>query len=265
MLIDTHCHLDFSAFDLDVQAVVDRALEHGIERIILPSTEYDSFARIDQMLNQYAFLRGALGFHPNYVPASAASDAMDLIRMKSSDPRIIAVGEIGLDYHWETIPHDIQFTWLSAQLTLASELGFPVILHSRNAVDDLLNLLSDWVKALPLELSGRAGVLHSFDGTREQAEKAIDMGFFIGLTGPITYKNNHRGKELATHLPLNRLLIETDAPFLPPHPYRGQRNEPSYVRFVAEQIAVLREIPVAIVHQQTSENALTLFGPALLG
>jgi TatD DNase family protein len=196
--------------------------------------------------------------HPN---SSAAwqPDWLDGIRAFAAHERVVAIGEIGLDYYWDSSPPSIQQHAFAAQLALAAELNLPVIVHNREASADVLRLLADSA------LNGRArpGVLHSFSASWEIAQAALDMGFYLGFTGPVTFKKADELRAIAAAAPLDRLLIETDAPFLAPHPYRGKRNEPAYVALVAERIAAVRGLSVAELSDITSANAIRLFGARL--
>jgi len=183
---------------------------------------------------------------------------------------VVAIGEIGLDYYWDSAPHEKQRTALREQLVLAADAGLPVILHMREARDaphgncagDMLKILEEWLTGLKQKknpLSERPGVLHSFSGTLETAQAAMNLGFYLGVSGPITYKNSLLRQELVAALPLDRILIETDAPFQAPHPHRGKRNEPAYIRLIADKIALVRFCTTELVGVTTSRNAQRLF------
>lgn len=255
-LIDTHLHLDFDAFDDDREAVIERALAAGVQRMITIGINRETCRRAVALAEQYAPVYAAVGIHPNDATEWDIETEREL-RELARHPKVVAIGEIGLDYYWERVPHDVQARVFRTQLALASELGLPVIIHDRDAHADVLNILREWVE------SGRAptppGVLHCFSGDHAMAEEALALGFYVGVDGPVTFKNARALQALVAQLPLDRLLVETDAPFLTPHPYRGKRNEPAYVRFVAEKIAELQNCTFETVAHQTTRNAETLF------
>ena len=278
ILTDTHCHLDLEKFDSDREAVLDRASQAGVVHIMIPGITLESSRRVVKLVSSHPMLHAAIGVHPT--EASSWNDqTLNDLKILASSPfgksntassSPLALGEIGLDYYWNTSPHDLQKTILRLQLDLAAELGLPVILHMREARDadreecagDLMEILSDWVAGLSSAkspLAHRPGVMHSFSGSLETAGAAIQLGFYIGVTGPVTFENARSRQALLAALPLERLLIETDAPFLAPHPYRGKRNEPAYVRLIADKIATLHACSLEKVATITSGNAGTLF------
>lgn len=253
-LVDTHCHLDFESFDADREAVVKAARAVGVTAIIVPALDLDNIPAVLSLTEQYDDVYAAVGVHPN--STAAWSDGwLDRVREAAQHPRVVAIGEIGLDYHWDKSPAPVQHTAFAQQLALAAEMDLPVIIHNREATDDVLGLL----RASALAGRERAGVMHSFSAGWAAAEQALKLGFHIGITGPVTFKRADELRNIAAEVPLSRLLIETDAPFLTPHPYRGRRNEPGYVRFVAEAIASERSLPVSAVAAQTTANAVRLF------
>ncbi len=262
-LVDTHCHLDFHLYDEDREEVLQRAHEAGVERIVIPALDTASARAAIALAERYQSLYVAVGVHPNEIgPHAGPPDAvLTEIQTLAAHPKVVAIGEIGLDYHWEKTPPPIQHLWLERQLDLAAELGLPVILHNREATADMLATLAAWCgQGLPPALEGRVGVLHSFSATWADAEVALELGFYIGITGPITFKKADELRGVAARAPADRLLTETDGPFLAPHPHRGERNEPAYVRLIAEKLAEVRNAPLEEIAAQTTRNAAVLFG-----
>jgi TatD DNase family protein len=268
-LTDTHCHLDLEKFDADRDAVIERALAAGVTRILIPGITLQSSHAIVKLAGSRPELFAAVGVHPDEA-LTWDHQTVPALRELASDLKVVAVGEIGLDYYWDTAPHDYQQKVLKAQLDLAAELQLPVLIHLREKNDapdgdcarDILQMLDEWVGRLRMDknpLQNQPGVLHSFSGSLATAQKAIALNFNIGVTGPLTFKNAGNRQEIIASLPLERLLIETDAPFLAPVPKRGERNEPAFVTFIAEKIATLHSIPPDQAAQITSSNAARLF------
>lgn len=268
-LTDTHCHLDFNKFDADRNEVLARAWKAGLTRILIPGITLPSSRAAVKLAESHPKLFAAVGVHPNDVDKLHV-DTLARLRELAKNPKVVAIGETGLDYYWDSAPHDHQQKVLQEQLALAAELRLPVILHSREKGDaphgacaeDLIKILEEWVNGLRVEnnpLTERPGVLHSFCGSRETAQRAIQLGFYIGVTGPVTFKKARERQEVVAALPLERLLIETDAPFLAPHPHRGQRNEPAFVCKIADKIAQLHSRNLEEVAATTSASAAQLF------
>lgn len=253
-LVDTHCHLDFESFDADRDIVISRAADAGVEAIVIPALDLGNARAVLALAHSRAGLYAAVGVHPNSTAAWHEAMLDDLSAL-ASETDVVAVGEIGLDYHWDSSPAATQQRALRAQLSLAADLGLPVIIHNREATEDVLRLLAE----SPLAGRDRAGVLHSFSADRAAAESALDLGFYIGVTGPVTYKKADELRDVAAAVPLERLLLETDAPFLAPHPLRGQRNEPAHVALVAARIAEERGLSLDELAAATTENARRLF------
>jgi TatD DNase family protein len=268
VLVDTHCHLNFRSFDEDRSQVIQRAREAGVERILNPGIDLSTSQQTVQLAVEIAEIYAAVGVHPNDA-AGWTGDEINQLEILARHPKVVAVGEIGLDYYWEQTQPDIQVRAFEAQLDLAGRIGLPVVIHIRNksarerdAAEDALAILTSWQRHLVGQgapLANAPGVLHSFSDTVDAAEKAVEHHFLIGVTGPVTFKNAQVLQQVVQAVPLESLLIETDSPFLTPHPYRGQRNEPAHVRYVAERIADLRRIPVEAAMMTTSENAKRLF------
>jgi TatD DNase family protein len=256
-LVDSHCHLDFTAFDNDRAEVLQRAQQAGITRIVNPGVDLENSRTILRFCDQHLELFAAVGVHPNSA-LKWDEQTISSLRELAHHPKVVAIGEIGLDFYRDRAPKEIQVHVFREQLGLAAELGLPVIVHSRQAESETLDILSEWI-AQRTDSSSPPGVLHSYAGDVSIAQRAISLGFYIGITGPVTYRNATQLQQMVTALPVSGLLVETDAPFLPPHPHRGRRNEPSYVRLVAEKIAILKNQPVERVSEITTANAERLF------
>ena len=272
MLTDTHCHLDFHKFDEDRDAVIQRAVNSGVTRILIPALDLQSSLAVLELVESSPYLYAALGFHPTDLEAFS-SEALEEIRERAGHPRVVAIGEIGLDYYWVKEPgkRSFQHEALKRQLSLAETLNKPVIIHMREEADawfgqasvDLLEVLEEWCRELRAKdhaLAENPGVLHSFNGNLETAHKALALNFLIGVTGPVTYKNAEEKRTIIKQLPLTRLLIETDAPFLTPVPHRGKRNEPAFVAYIADKIAEIHKTTREHVAEITAMNAARLFG-----
>jgi TatD DNase family protein len=285
VLTDTHCHLDLDEFNSDREAVLERANQAGLTRILIPGLNLTSSRSVVKLAGSHPKLYAAVGVHPteagtwttetqaelkNLIKPSETSETSDPSYPSETSSKIVAIGEIGLDYYWNTAPHELQRSVLHKQLSLAAETGLPVILHmreARNAPDgscaaDLVNMLEQWTAGLESgnnPLKERPGVLHSFSGSLEMARAALRLGFFIGVTGAISFEKAGKRQEIVSALPLERILIETDSPFQTPFPYRGKRNEPAYVRLIADKIGLLHSCSLERVGTVTSENACKLF------
>jgi TatD DNase family protein len=267
-LIDTHCHLEMDEFDPDREGVIQRAKEAGIEAIITIGSDLRGNIGGLELSKKYDFIYCSVGFHPhdakdfteeifNQIKSWVTIYTMQDTGCRMQDlnaelnPKVVAIGEIGLDYHYDNSPREIQRQVFMKQLQLAKEVNLPVIIHSREAKKDTLEIIKE---------SGiNKGVLHCFSGDMDMAEKAMAMGFYISIAGPVTFKNAKRPKEIAKAIPDNYLLIETDAPYLTPEPFRGRRNEPSYIVNTARVIAELRSVTIEDVARITTLNAKRLF------
>ncbi len=253
-LIDTHCHLDGAAFDSDRKAVIERAVEAGVQRMITVGVDVPSSHRAVELAEQHAAVYAAVGIHPNDCAGFNAA-LLQEIRALARHPKVVAIGEIGLDYYWHTVDPATQAQAFQAQLGLAAELAKPVIIHSRAAAPAVLMILENFMPSA----SRLTGTLHSYFDDREIAWRVFALGFYVGITGPITFKKSDRERALMKELPLDRLLLETDAPYLTPVPQRGKRNEPAFVRHIAALIAQVREQPVDEIARQSTDNAERLF------
>jgi len=264
-LIDTHCHLDIEAFDADRDAVLARALESGVSRVINPAVDLESGAAVLRLTEKYPGVLAAVGIHPNSTAHFDLDNLQQIEGQARSSSKVVAIGEIGLDYHWEDSPKAVQRIAFEAQLALAASLGLPVIIHNREAGEDVIAVLRTWIPTLPEQLRARPGVMHSFSAPAAIADEALALGFYLGFTGPITYKKADELRAIAARIPVDRLLIETDSPYLTPQAHRGQRNEPAYVRYVAERLASLHHLSDIEFARQTTANAEKLFGIAEAG
>jgi TatD DNase family protein len=256
-LVDTHCHLDFNAFDRDRLDVLQRAQQAGLKRIVNPGVDRDNCQAILRLCDTHLELFTGVGVHPSSA-LTWNPQTLGGLRTLTQHPKVVAIGEIGLDFYRDRAPKDLQLRVFREQLELAGELGLPVIVHSRQAESEALDILSEWVTQR-VNGSSPPGVLHSFTGDESTAQRAIAMGFYIGITGSVTFRNAIQLQRMVVALPLTSLLVETDAPFLTPHPHRGERNEPAYVHLVAEKIAELKNQPMERVSDITTANAERLF------
>jgi TatD DNase family protein len=258
MLIDTHCHLNFEGYDPDRALMIARAAEAGVTRVVIPSVNLDAARSARRLAELYPGVYCAAGIHPNDT-AGFEPTQIEQIAEQAAYLKVVAIGEIGLDYHWDYSPKPQQFAAFEAQLTLAAQLGLPVIIHNREASADLIPILEAWANGLTGALRSRPGVLHSYSAPPEAAARALAAGFYLGFTGPITYKKADDLRAIVRSTPLERIVVETDGPYLTPHPYRSKRNEPMYVRLVAEQIAALHERTIGEIEAITTTNAERLF------
>ena len=258
-LVDTHAHLDFPEFDADREEVLERAKAAGVVAMVNVGTDLASSHRAVALAVQHQQIYAAVGMHPHDAKELDGA-ALAELRELAQQPQVVAVGEIGLDFYRDRSPRDVQLRAFRAQLAWAGKMGKPVVIHDREAHGDIMEILGGWARGLRASpLTGRLGVLHTFSGDVAMAEQAIELGFYISISGPVTYKNAHRLAQVVQALPLDRILVETDCPFLTPHPHRGKRNEPAYVRLVAEKIAALRGISFDDLAKATTANAQSLF------
>jgi TatD DNase family protein len=271
LLTDTHCHLNWNKFDSDRADVLARAKAAGLVRLLVPGLDLRSSNEAIQLAESDESIFAAVGFHPTELD-KFSEGAFAEVRELVKHPKVVAVGEIGLDYYWvkEEERRAVQREVLKRQLAFAATVNKPVIIHMREEKDawfgqastDLLEILSEWHDQLKVKnpaLTERPGVLHSFNGTLETAQKAIAMKFFIGVTGPVTYKNAEEKRSIIYQLPITQLLIETDSPFLAPVPHRGKRNEPAFVGEIADKIAEIKSRNLEEVATVTTANAARLF------
>lgn len=261
MLVDSHCHLDFPQFDVDRKAVLERAATAGVHRIINPGIDLETSQRAVELAALHETVYAMVGVHP-YGAESVDESTLNRLRTLAQEPEVVAIGEIGLDYYRGDAPKEVQITAFQQQLDLAAELGQPVAIHQRAADEDVRRVLSKWVEGMnPDPYKGRLrGVLHAFSGDLSLAEAAREWRFLVGLGGPLTFRNAKELQQAARVLPLSQVIVETDAPYLTPHPYRGRRNEPQRVALVAQALTGLLNLPLDKVVDQTTDNAKRLFG-----
>jgi len=248
-LVDSHAHLDDRAFAKDRAALIARCFEESIG-IVTIGADLRSSREAVRLAARHRAIWATVGVHPH--DAKTVTEEV-LAEIEELARRAVGIGEIGLDYYRDLSPRDVQRRAFSAQLELASRLGLPVVIHNRESTDDLLAILREHPAV-------HRGVIHSFLGDRDLAETFLAMGFYLGIGGPITFPKNETLREAVRAVPLDRVLLETDCPYLTPVPYRGRRNEPAYVRFVAEAIAELKGTPVGEIERMTTANALGLIG-----
>jgi TatD DNase family protein len=260
-LTDTHCHLNLNLLQQDLAGVLARAWDQGLGHILIPGIDLETSRLAVEMAQRYPHLHAAVGIHPNDALEWNERTKEDL-RCLAELPVVVAIGEIGLDYYHDRAPKDIQLRALHAQLEMALEVNKPVILHSRDAITDLWPIMQTWQEYLQIHkfpLAQRPGVFHSFEGNMETAAQIIQAHFYLGISGPVTFKSALQRQKMVAELPLESLLLETDAPFLAPHPHRGERNEPAYVALIARKIADLKQIEFEQVIEDSTRNANVLF------
>jgi len=261
MYCDTHCHIDFEDYDPDRAEVLERAKQANLCFLINPGIDLaSSKAALSLSLEYPGFIFAAVGIHPNYVSSMANGDLERLSDLAHTQA-LVAIGEIGLDYYREYSEPAQQREAFLAQLDLAARCELPVIIHNREASRDLVPILSDWQHGLPAgsRLKRFPGVLHAYSGSLDEALKLAELNFTFGLGGPVTYHNGAERRAVAAGLPLQKILLETDAPFHTPHPHRGKRNEPAYIPLIAAEIAQLHERTPEEVGEITTQNAIRLF------
>lgn len=253
MLFDTHVHLNDQQFKDDLSEVIERALENNVQYMVVVGFDRPTIKRAIELAESYEFIYASVGWHPVDAIDMQAED-LDYLETLASHPKVVALGEMGLDYHWDKSPKDVQKEVFKKQIELSKKVKLPIIIHNREATEDIVHILREEGAA---EVGG---IMHCFSGSPEVAQQCLDMNFYISLGGPVTFKNAKKPKEVAEKVPLDKLLIETDCPYLAPHPYRGKRNEPSYVTLVAEEIARLKGLTYEEVTERTTANAKRLFG-----
>lgn len=252
MLFDSHAHLDDNRFDGDREEVIARAAANGVTGIINIGADMASSRRSVELARRYSSVYAAVGIHPHDAKDAVEDDYEQLAAWVKEEPKVLAIGEIGLDYYYDWSPRPVQQEVFRRHIRLAREVGKPIIIHDRDAHGDILAMVKQ-------EAAGLTGVFHCFSGSLDMAREVIKLGFYVSIAGPVTFDKSVKLKEIAAAVPLDRLLVETDAPYLTPQPYRGRRNEPAHVKFVAEEVARVRGLTPAEVAAATTANVKRLF------
>lgn len=253
MLFDTHCHLDDEKFDSDREELIRRIREEdGVDLLMCVGADMESSKRAIALAEQYDFIYAAVGVHPHDTEAMTEAD-IETLRTWAGHEKVKAIGEIGLDYYYDNSPRDIQKKWFARQMQLAREVGLPVIIHDRDAHGDCMAIL----KRERVDVTG--GVFHCFSGSVEMAREALKLRMYVSFAGPVTFKNAVKAVEAAQEVPLERMFVETDSPYLSPVPHRGERNDPGKVRFVAQKIAEIKGLDYTEVAKITRQNAIAFF------
>lgn len=252
MLFDTHVHLNADQFFEDREETIQRAFDAGVKYMVVVGFDRQTIPLAIEIAEQHDTIYAAVGWHP--VDAVDMTDEdLSWIEELSAHPKVVAIGEMGLDYHWDKSPKDVQKDVFRKQIALAKKVNMPIIIHNREATEDIRDVLQEE------KASEVGGIMHCYNDSAEYVQTFLDMNFYISLGGPVTFKNATMPKDVAVDVPSDRLLVETDAPFLAPHPNRGKRNEPAYVKLVAEKIAELRGISFEELSKMTTDNAFAFF------
>ena len=251
MLFDTHAHMDDRAFDADREALLRSLPEQGISYLMNPGCSLSSSRNADRLSKEFDYIYAAVGSHPDAADEVNEEVLEEYMKLCKQNPKIRAIGEIGLDYHYEDIPRDLQQKAFRAQMALAAELELPAIVHERDAHADGMQIVTEFPTV--------TGVFHCYSGSAEMAKWLIDRGWYIGFTGVLTFKNARKAIEVAASIPLERLVLETDCPYMAPEPFRGKRNDPGKLYRMAEKLAEIRGMSVEEIHRITTENGKRLY------
>lgn len=252
MIFDSHAHLDDERFDKDRDNIIATAKENGIEYILNPGADLNTSIRAVNIAGKYDNVYAAVGVHPHDVK-DMDEDTIEVLKALSNKEKVVAIGEIGLDFYYDNSPRDEQRKWFRRQIELAKEVNLPIIIHDRDAHEETFKILKEY------DVGSIGCVMHCYASSVEMAKEYIKMGVYISLAGPVTFKNARKTHDVAREIPLEWLLVETDSPYLTPEPYRGKRNQPAHVRLVAEKIAQAKGITLEEVARQTTLNAKKLF------
>lgn len=255
-IVDTHAHLDFPELSQDLEGVLTRARERFVEHIITVGIDIKSSFKAFEIARAFSWISATAGIHP-HAAHELSQEELNRLKELASDEKVVALGEMGLDYYRDRQPRSIQRRCLAQQLEIASETGKPAVFHVRDAFDDFLSILKSFINKL------KGGVVHCFSGDWNVAEKCLDLGLYISIPGVVTYPKAFALQEVVKRLPADRVLLETDSPFLTPTPYRGKSNEPSYIFYTAKKVAEIREEELDTLCNHTSRNAVRIFGISL--
>ena len=251
MLFDTHAHMDDEAFDADREDLIGSFPDRGLALVLNPGCNLETSRRASALSEKYSYLYAAVGTHPDDADEVNEEVLEEYRKLIRSNPKIRAIGEIGLDYHYEDHPRKLQQHAFRLQMELARELQMPVIIHEREAHEDGMAIIREFPEV--------KGVFHCYSGSAEMARQLVNMGWYIGFTGVLTFKNARRAVETAASIPLDRIVLETDCPYMSPEPFRGQRNDPTRIYRMAEKLAEIRGLPVEEIHRITVENGKRLY------
>nr|WP_320024501.1 TatD family hydrolase [uncultured Acetobacterium sp.] len=254
MLIDSHAHIDDQKFGEDRETVLENARAAGVEIIVNPGADEASSYRAVEMSEKYPMVYATVGIHPHDAKDYQPQKHDALLKEWAKKDKVVAIGEIGLDYHYDYSPRDIQQDVFIRQLIIAKEVKLPIVIHNRESMEDMVRILKEYFAP------EYGGIMHSYSGSVEMAKVFLEMGFYLSISGPLTFSNARKLPEVVAMMPLDRLLVETDSPYLTPTPHRGKRNEPAYVRFVAAEIARIRGISLEEIEEITTQNAKKVFG-----
>ncbi|MFA9406133.1 MAG: TatD family hydrolase [Anaerolineales bacterium] len=257
-LTDTHCHLNISAFKSDLSDVLERARFEGIQRMLIPGMDLKTSRFAVEISQDIPEAYAAVGVHPHYAD-SWNDEVHEEIRELARSPKVVAIGEIGLDFYRNLSSHEAQISAFRDQLQLASELELPVVIHNREAIAEILEIIVPWAEQNSSVGNLTPGVLHAYSADADSASVAITHGFYLGVAGPITFQNAKIRREITARIPLDRLLLETDSPYMSPHPLRGKRNEPANIKYIAQKLSDLFELNLSVIAENTAANANELF------
>ena len=251
MLFDTHAHMDDRAFEEDRKELLASLPQQGLALVMNPGCSAESSRNTDKLSREYDYIYAAVGSHPDVADEVDETLLEEYRMLCKQNPKIKAIGEIGLDYHYEDIPREIQLKAFRMQMGLARELDLPVIVHEREAHEDGMKVVDEFPEV--------TGVFHCYSGSAEMAKELVKRGWYIGFTGVLTFKNARKAVEVAASIPLDRIVLETDCPYMAPEPFRGKRNDPGKLYRMAEKLAEIRGLPVEEIHRITTENGKRLY------